>query len=243
MDLYDLCKINPKEAVARIKDKTVVTLTVLRGDEYQQQSTSQKEEHIYDEILYADLCPALYQSDENYPPALVMASPGFSKDCLQKRRAPMLEDLQNKRPASPLANHVDRATSSAQTGEKGSKDSGLSSGSSGHGFCRHNERAVENQKGVAHPNLGNALNRSVGARSSYRTEREMVRNFLKSQKRSGHTHQLHTQSSKRRNYRIEGGYEVEVGNQFQSLPCCQQFLRSSMWGDLVATVGLWLYLM
>lgn len=225
MDLYDLCKINPKEAVARIKDKTVVTLTVLRGDEYQQQNTSQKEEHIYDEILYADLCPALSQSDENYPPVLAMASPGFSKDSLQKRRAPMLEDLQNKRPASPLANHIDRATSSAQTGEKGSKDSGLSSGSSGHVFSRHNEKAVENQKGVAHPNLGagNALNRSVGARSSYRTEREMVRNFLKSQKRSGHTHQLHTQSSKRRNYRIEGGYEVEVGNHSNR---CQQFLRS-----------------
>ena len=205
MDLYDLCKINPKEAVARIKDKTVVTITVLRGDEYQQQDTSQKEEHIYDEILYADLCPALSQSDENYPPAPVMASPGFSKDSLQKRRAPMQEDLQNKRPASPLANHT------AQTGEKGSKDSGLSSGSSGHGFSRH-ERAGESQRSVAHPNLGNALNRSVGARSSYRTEREMMRNFLKSQKRSGHTHQLHTQSSKRRNYRIEGGYEVEVGN-------------------------------
>lgn len=211
MDLYDLCKINPKEAVARIKDKTVVTITVLRGDEYQQQNTSQKEEHIYDEILYADLCPALSQSDENYPPAPVMASPGFSKDSLQKRRAPMQEDLQNKRPASPLANHIERATSSAQNGEKGSKDSGLSSGSSGHGFSRH-ERAGESQKSVAHPNLGNALNRSVGARSSYRTEREMMRNFLKSQKRSGHTHQLHTQSSKRRNYRIEGGYEVEVSN-------------------------------
>lgn len=211
MDLYDLCKINPKEAVARIKDKTVVTITVLRGDEYQQQNISQKEEHIYDEILYADLCPALSQSDENYPPAPVMASPGFSKDSLQKRRAPMQEDLQNKRPASPLANHIERATSSAQNGEKGSKDSGLSSGSSGHGFSRH-ERAGESQKSVAHPNLGNALNRSVGARSSYRTEREMMRNFLKSQKRSGHTHQLHTQSSKRRNYRIEGGYEVEVGN-------------------------------
>ena len=211
MDLYDLCKINPKEAVARIKDKTVVTITVLRGDEYQQQNTSQKEEHIYDEILYADLCPALSQSDENYPPAPVMASPGFSRDSLQKRRAPMQEDLQNKRPASPLANHIERATSSAQNGEKGSKDSGLSSGSSGHGFSRH-ERAGESQKSVAHPNLGNALNRSVGARSSYRTEREMMRNFLKSQKRSGHTHQLHTQSSKRRNYRIEGGYEVEVSN-------------------------------
>ena len=211
MDLYDLCKINPKEAVARIKDKTVVTITVLRGDEYQQQNTSQKEEHIYDEILYADLCPALTGTDENYPPASVMASPGFSKDSLQKRRAPMQEDLQNKRPASPLANHIERATSSAQNGEKGSKDSGLSSGSSGHGFSRH-ERAGESQKSVAHPNLGNALNRSVGGRSSYRTEREMMRNFLKSQKGSGRTHQLHTQSSKRRNYRIEGGYEVEVGN-------------------------------
>ena len=76
VDLYDLCKINPKEAVARIKDKTVVTITVLRGDEYQRQNTSQKEEHIYDEILYAVLCPALSQSDENYPPAPVMASPG-----------------------------------------------------------------------------------------------------------------------------------------------------------------------
>ena len=208
--------------MARIKDKPVVTLTVLRGDEHQ---LHQEEEHIYDEILYADLCPGLSQSDENYLPALYMASVKDSPGIARKNRAPMQEDTHNRpckmvRPVSPSANYTYRTTYSApagkthQSGEKGSKDSGLSSGSSGSAqhFTRHNEVAVNSQRGLTRPYPGSALNldRGVGARHSYRTEREMLRNFLKSQKRSGHTHQLHTQSSKRRNYRIEGDYEVEV---------------------------------
>lgn len=203
--------------MSRIKDKIVLTLTILRGGSPRDQSPPNltTEEHIYDEILYADLSQPLSQQDENFPLLPLFHMDTYSPSVPRKNRFPMHEDIQNRhrmhtRPMSPAANYVYRATSSAPSaGQKGSKDSGLSSGSSGSPPPFARQPAKHHHKGMRHyPGSTQNLDQEVMGRHSYRTEREMLKSYLKTQKKSQPTNQ--PTSSKGRNCRIEGEYEVEV---------------------------------
>ena len=213
--------MSTQEAVARIKDRAIVTLTIQRGGD-PDMNTSTDQEHIYDEILYADLSQPQLSQDENFPPFSF-----YSPTAQRKNRH---EDMPSRhprmvRPVSPSNNLIYRATSQATTqthkttrsGEKGSKDSGLSSGSSGspNPIPKHQNRAMEHQKMTTQAHCygsSSNLDRNVGARHSYRTEREMLKTYLKSQKRSHQREPQPPSSGKPRNYRIEGDYEVEVGD-------------------------------
>ena len=221
VDNYDLCRLSPQESVARIKEKSVVTLTVLRQGGHE---TSKKDEHIYDEILYADLTQNLSQpnllQDENFPPTPPPMDFKFSPAPRRKYSMPILDDPSTRepkpiRPISSSANCTYRITSSQ--GEQTSKDSGLSSGSSGspNPTSRQTERVTLKPTAVPVPAVTAARNfdRDFRERHSYRTEREMIKSILKTQKRSSPAPQEPlslSQSTKSRNYRIEGEYEVEV---------------------------------
>ena len=232
VDNFDLHSISTQEAVARIKDQTIVTLTVLRGGSPPEGEMGshyhclEEAEHIYDEILYTDLVQ-LSQSDENYPPLSMMSHmhahrDEYSKDnAFRRNRVPMHSEPQNRRPShnrpvSPMATYGFRTNPHNQktppSGEKSSKDSGLSSGSSGspHPFVRP---PVSQKHPLGAPHLTNSfLDRNTTARHSYRTEREMLKNFLKTQKKNAQTPARQPEPSKSRNCRIEGDYEVEVSN-------------------------------
>lgn len=114
----------PQEAVARIKEKTLVTLTVLRGVDCNKRSGERADrgidDHVYDEILYTDfqLSQNLSQQDENTP--INMASGGYPKSS-SKGRVPM---------SRGTSHHHLHTCKGRDKG--GSKDSGLSSGSSTH---------------------------------------------------------------------------------------------------------------
>ena len=227
VDNYDLCKISTQEAVARIKDQTAVVLTVLRGGSPPVEELGghyhclEEDEHIYDEILYTDLIQ-LSQPDENYPPLSMMSHmrDEYSKEspsASRRNRVPMHFDLQNRRPShnrptSPAATYGFRTNPKA--GEKSSKDSGLSSGSSGspHPLGRP---PVSQKHPLGAPHLTNSfLDRNTTARHSYRTEREMLKNYIKTQKKNAHlpAQEPREAPSKPRNCRIEGDYEVEVSS-------------------------------
>ena len=217
--------MDPQEAVARIKDKPTVSLTVLRGFPKPAHITRTKsdQEHIYDEILYAD---ALSQQDENFPPVM---SAALSALQARRHRLPMMDDqpmrsskAAHKRPVSPAGNTFFRTSSGppapkhqshhrshrshqVRAGESnGSKDSGLSSGSSGTG--RH--RADEVQPN--HHVVGDvhAFERSIYDRRSGRMDHNAARKMLFENGRRASDTSL--QASVRRNCRIEGDYEVEV---------------------------------
>ncbi len=154
--------------MARIKEKTLVTLTVLRGLEWRQGGGP--EEHLYDEILYTDsLSQNLSQQDENSL-SVVMAA-GYPK---QKKRSPsILEDNLNQKsrhsnstsgggthlvPVQRKDYHVSNLSthhhhhspagkSSSFRIERGSRDSGLSSGSSNH----HDDEAQNRHGFVMNP--------------------------------------------------------------------------------------------
>ena len=229
VDNHDLGKISNQEIVKRIKDGSVVTITVLRGGGMEANSVPHlEEEHVYDEILYADLSqPTLSQQDENFP---FMAQRDTSPPAVRKNSFPLYDSRPPRmvRPVSPGPTYLYRATTTVQasspqsqkakqSGEKSSKDSGLSSGSSGspNPFVRPPAKAVDpkSHRNMVrlYPGSSQDLDRGVTARHSYRTEREMLRNFLKTQKRTVHTQQVEpTTSSRRKNCRIEGDYEVEV---------------------------------
>ena len=214
MDFHDLSRMNPQEAVARIKDKTLVTLTVIRNSNTQQMDynfSSIPEEHIYDEILYTDsLSQNLSQQDENFPPFATKESSSSRKHGRRRQR----KDGQNrpsklalKRSTSPVANSAFlRPTpgnqGSPHSGEKGSKDSGLSSGSSG---SKHQEEEQQQQQQEQQGEV--PMDRSQAGRLSYRTEQEIAKNFLKTQQKYQESAVLVPSS---RNCRIEGEYEVEV---------------------------------
>ena len=260
-----MARIDPQEAVARIKDKPVVALTILRGFPkpthlLSRSKSDQEAQHIYDEIMYAD---ALSQQDENLPPVI---SAGVSALNARKHRVPMMEDALNrsskaahKRPVSPAGNTFFRTSSGPpapkhqshnrshhqshrsnhphhhhhqqqhhhphQTrhlpgGEsKGSKDSGLSSGSSGTGGRHHH--ALQHDLVVGQPQhvIGDmqAFERSIyEGRSNFRTEQDVARKYL-FDNGSGDgdgkrmSDDAAAQLVARKNCRIDGEYEVEVG--------------------------------
>ena len=96
VDNHDLCQLTPRDSVTRIKEKPVVTLTVLRATGASKHSKTDPPPHLYDEIdllcsdqnqlsqhalsqplpgLMYDMhdfphLPALSQYDENHPPAI-----------------------------------------------------------------------------------------------------------------------------------------------------------------------------
>ncbi len=258
-----MSRIDPQEAVARIKDKPVVALTILRGfpkpTHLNRSKSDQEAQHIYDEIMYAD---ALSQQDENLPPVI---SAGVSAlNARSRHRIPMMEDALNrsskaahKRPVSPAGNTFFRTSSGPpapkhqshnrshhqshrsnhthshhhqhhhphQTrhipgGEsKGSKDSGLSSGSSGTGGRHHH--ALQHDIVVGQPQhvIGDmqAFERSIyEGRSNFRTEQDVARKYIfdngssdgKRMSDDGST--AASQLVARKNCRIDGEYEVEV---------------------------------
>jgi len=176
VDYYNISAIPPQEAVARIKDKTMVTLTVLRG----LVAPTRNPDHIYDEILYADQMLSQPESQ--------LATTGLLQDSLSRKT------------------RGQRSVEGFHTaGEKGSKDSGLSSGSSS--SPEHQKPRPVMDQGVVYPPDA-PLERISNIRKSYRTEREMARRFLKTRQPRATDHVSREPDS---NCRIEGDYEVEVG--------------------------------
>ena len=251
--------MTPQESVARIKEKTVVLLTVVReagGNPLAKSDHS----HIYDEIMYSDLSqqnlsqhalsqplpglsisgPGLFpqrlsQYDENYPPAPPPMDFGKFGPAVQLK--PINDKYTNEdsdhkpqrsvRPTSPAAHLTYRTASTSGLGERTSKDSGLSSGSSG--SRNPAPRQMDSQPAVTSAaklaaqepvpvqasltTHAQDLDRDINARKSYRTEREMVRTFLKNQRRSSPAPQEpDIQPTRSRNCRIVGNYELEVSN-------------------------------
>lgn len=182
--------------MARIKEKTLVTLTVHRG------VAPQDQQHLYDEILYSDsqLSQNLSQPDENMPltPAYTGVRPRGRPALLveENQRSP---HPQSPHPQSPhlQSPHPRLPSSSGHRGgkpvhrvvlqqppqgvEKGSKDSGLSSqGSSNH--HNHHDNEEGRRPEPHHVRMGSqGSQESRGSQSSG----------------SGHS-------------RVEGNYEVEV---------------------------------
>lgn len=242
VDSYDLCSLPKPESVARIKDKSVVTFTVLRGGgpllEHTSATQGKHPEHIYDEILYAELNPF---ADENSPPPCVSMSQkewGLSQDSqlsASRNTHRLLHPSDGSRsrinrPTSPMADNIYKSPLPLHQvdapkviySERGSRDSGLSSGS-------------PSESPPPIPNLGHpaasarhpahplpvaplALSRDIDARHSYRTEREMARGYSK-QKRlqicADHADRrggVQFQYRGLKSCRIDGDYEVEVSN-------------------------------
>ena len=213
-------------------------MTVLRGFPKPGHLTRTKsdQEHIYDEILYTD---ALSQQDENFPP--VMSAAISALNARRHHRAAMAAEDQpirsskaaHKRPVSPGGNTFFRTSSGPPApkhqshhrshrshhvhpaGESnGSKDSGLSSGSSGTG--RHRQDEITGQPN--HHVVGDlqAFERSIYERRSGRADHSVTRKlmFVENGRRASESS---IPPSMRRNCRIEGDYEVEVST--RTLSC------------------------
>lgn len=235
VDGFDLWRMTPQESVARIKEKTVVTLTVIRDSGNMSAQTNRQ--HIYDEIMYTDLSqqnlsqntlsqPGLSQHDENHPPIPPPMNFGkyssASQQDLLSHEEPSHRPQKHMRPTSPAAHLMYRTSSSSGQGERTSKDSGLSSGSSDTPNPTPKQSdskpAVPNARVKAPPResavtLTENLDRDIKARQSYRTEKEMMRTFLKSRRRNSPAPQKPVPSSQptpSRNCRIVGEYEFEV---------------------------------
>ena len=257
VDNCDLWRMTPQESVARIKEKSVILLTVVR-ETGGNASAKANHSHIYDEIMYSDLSqqnlsqhalsqplpglsftgPGLLaqgfsQYDENYPPAPPPMDFGKYAPAAQQLK-PLIdnEDSDHKpqrhlRPISPAAHLTRRTASTSGLGERTSKDSGLSSGSSD--SRNHAPKQMDPQPAVTNtarltaqePATAQAsltthtqdLDRDINARKSYRTQREMVRTFLKNQRRNSPAPQEPVpanQPMRSRNCRIVGNYELEV---------------------------------
>ena len=238
VDFLNLTDIAPQEAVARIKDKPIVTLTILRGVSSSKQKSS-TQDHIYDEIMYAD--QQLSQNLSQQEDFSQFMTAGLSQESFPSRHRQRLGQLSErdllrheikKRGHDHAPNgvketrHINYPTVSSNgtqvtlPGEKGSKDSGLSSGSSTSPE-HHKDRArmVEGQA-VVYPEDA-PFDRIAKIRHSYRTEREMLKKFLKSQKKEPDiVVETGTVENSRRNCRIEGDYEVEVGvRMFRNILC------------------------
>ena len=178
----------------------------------------------------------LSQYNENYPPAPPPMDFGKFGPAVQLK--PMNDKCTNEdsdhkprravRPTSPAAHLTYRTASTSGLGERTSKDSGLSSGSSG---SRNpapkqmdSQPATTSTPRLAAQEPANMqaslltthtqdLDRDISARKSYRTEREMVR--LKNQRRSSPAPQepvSANQPTRSRNCRIVGNYELEVSD-------------------------------
>lgn len=237
VDNFDLSKMNPRESVSRIKENSVVKVTVLRDTK---PGGARGDQHIYDEILYADLSQnqKLSQQDDSFPPAPPPMDFGKhhpSSSSRQKPAMPAIEEPSNRhlRSTSPAAHFIYR-TSSSQ-GEHTSKDSGLSSGSSGSPNRQADKQAATVKQNLMPPpipaaNVCQDLDRDFKARQSYRTEREMIQRFLKTQKRSYpplRDSVSATQHTRSRNCRIMGEYVVEVS--IRSLPASDVSQRGCIW--------------
>ncbi len=189
-------------------------MTILRG---LVPPSKQKEDHIYDEIMYADqqLSQNLSQQEDNSQFMPI----GIFKENLpasQRPRAEQLsdQDMLRRKARSPCNTREPRSINAGpghitHLGEKGSKDSGLSSGSSN--SPEHKMKLVEGQGVGAQFPDDMPFERLANLRQSYRTEREMVKNFLKTCKKEADSGVMEpSESDNRRNCRIEGEYEVEV---------------------------------
>lgn len=234
VDFHDLSTINPQEAVARIKEKTLVTITVQRGSNphsNRQGVDPEGDNHVYDEILYTDclsqnLSQGLSQGhsqgfDENLPggggggggmafnhlPLKNKPGKNHSEDKGQRLR------LQQQLSSSSLQlQHVRDRTMGGKQGkaprERGSKDSGLSSGSSVHQDDMDPSQGKHNLGGP-HGGEGPLLHRlcrtSSGGSGSYLPEQQVS--------------SVHC--------RIEGDLEVEVS--LLLVYEIQIFFRSNCW--------------
>ena len=221
--------MNPGEAVARIKDKTLVTVMVVRGEK---PTSHSHKEHIYDEILYSDASQFSLSQPEEMFAAMSLEPPEqnpqrHSPQGWRRARVPVAPD-------DPYAggnrsynhDHVQAAPTPRVGGQhhvEGSKDSGLSSGSNDSARLVHRQiqkvadlqpqqqqqRGLKYSQHVSHSQ--DLLSRVVPARHSYRTEREMMRNGILQDARSNSQDMLATvEASHRRNCRVEGNYELEV---------------------------------
>ena len=246
--------------MARIKEKSVVILTVLRDTGANKRSDHFA--HIYDDIdlFYADqsnqlsqhalsqpmptcsyhgpdLPAALSQFDENYPPTLPPPMDFGKLSPSAQHKLQLQRNIDEKlgqrsprhfRSTSPGVHVTHQVSQSYGQGERTSKDSGLSSGSSDSpnsaGKQAEGRLAVPQNSApfssrlptgatALSPTTALDLNRDTNVRKSYRTEQEMVRKFIKEQRRNPPPLQsLPTlnQPTRSRNCRINGDYELEV---------------------------------
>ena len=260
MDNYDLSSLTPQDSVARIKEKSVVTITILRETGAKKLSSLEHNSHIYDEI-YTDhsqpqnqhalsqptprthaplpglLPPTLSQYDENHPPTPPPLDFGKFSPSIPHNKprltptatSPSNEDHQRPRHRdravclSPGAKVPQRSPPSCVLGERTSKDSGLSSGSSDSNPAQKLGNNNVARQLPPTPLTAEDLDRDVDARQSYRSEREMVKRFIKNKRRNGpaiyHELESYGQHSTPRNNHIVGEHELEVG----IFPC---FLRA-----------------
>ncbi len=233
VDGRELISISPPEAVARIKEKTLVTLTVQRGNTGSASGGGGGGgEHVYDEIFYSDLSQQSQhssQQDENTPLNMStfprprgtggrMAAVGTMDDSQRYYRQPHALSSPAPPPptggqphpqhnhhhhhhhcsgakpahrgAGPVSHHAHPHSKPPQGVEKGSKDSGLSSGSSTHqeGGGAAEDRHAFLQGGKSH-------HRRLGSQGSQGSH-------------PGGSQWVEQCSNDR--CRIEGSYEVEV---------------------------------
>lgn len=187
MDHHDITSISPQEAVARIKEKTLVTLTIRRGV-----AEAEFDQHVYDEIFYSDSQlsqQSLSQQDENmsglnqttFPRAKSRGTGRHGEEGQRYHRHPSSSTITTGSGRRPMHSLVVHPTNPTQQGslERGSKDSGLSSGSSTH------QEHEESRHGIA-----------------WRPELQQHHGSLRGSQGS--------QSSSNGRSNIEGSYEVEV---------------------------------
>ena len=244
VDNHELSRLTPTESVARIKEKTLVTITVLRDMGANKLNSPEHNPHIYDEI-YSDhsqqhalsqplpgpphthsalpgiLPAALSQYDENHPPTPPPMDFGkFSPSAQHRQRLGAIssptEEIKSGqhqggkryRPTSPAVHISQRTSTNCGLGERTSKDSGLSSGSSDSPNTA--SKPGNNTRLLPPTPVPQDLDRN--ARKSYRTENEMVRRFIKNQRRNSPAPRDSSTSSNRpsRNCHVVGEYELEV---------------------------------
>ena len=248
-----------------------MAVTVLRG--YPKPAhinrTKSDQEHIYDEIMYAD---ALSQQDENLPPVISAAVSALNA---RKHRIPMMEDPPNrvskaahKRPVSPAGNTFFRTSSGPPAPKhqshhrshqshrsnhhhqtrhvvpgsesKGSKDSGLSSGSSGTAGRHHHTLQHDIVVGQPHHVVGDmrAFERSIyEGRSNCRTEHDVAKKYLLENGRRRVSDSTAAQPVVRKNCRIEGDYEVEVSETKTRIPSVCTIWSPSVCKEAVQCMG------
>ena len=217
--------------MARIKDKTLVTVTVVKGENAPSHS---HKEHIYDEILYSDASQfSLSQPDDMFAsmslePPEQQTSLRHSPQGLRRTRVPLADDSYGPNTTrSYNHDHMQAPVVRVHHHVEGSKDSGLSSGSND--SARLVQRQVQKvadlqQRGLKYSQhvsqSQGQLSRVVPARHSYRTEREMMRNGGLQEVRSSSQDMLATtDGAHRRNCRVEGNYELEVCNRNEAWGC------------------------
>lgn len=195
VDHHDLTSISPQEAVARIKEKPFVILTVHRG--------LGVNEHVYDEIFYSDsqLSQNNSQQDENMPLNVVSSYPKPRVRAVTTVEESQRYQNQHRQGVSsngaPVsgAHHLKQPAHRAlhpqvafpQGMERGSKDSGLSSGSSTHQDSEVNI-----------------------SRQGFAGKRESYHSYAGSQGSQGSHVSRGSHQVSNSHCRIEGNYEVEV---------------------------------